>query len=106
MTPMLCDADGPRPMTAEEAAAFQESAALAAPAPNAGLSLAGLIANFTPAEASMALSQPEVMQAVLSKLAEAAGSQVNPQSERLRDLLLALGLSEARIAELLQPPVA
>jgi len=57
MTPMLCDADGPRPMTAEEAAAFQESTASAPPAPNAWLSLAGLIANFTPAEAAMALGQ-------------------------------------------------
>ena len=44
-------------LAAEEAAAFQESTASAPPAPNAWLYLAGLIANFTPAEAAMALGQ-------------------------------------------------
>jgi len=68
--------------------------------------LSAVIDQFSDTEIAAALSRPEMMRALFTKLAEAADSQVNPQSERLRMLLASLGLPDARIAELLQAPVA
>jgi len=70
----------------------------------ASIPLGEVISAMTTSEYAALSIQPDLMQALFAKMAEAIA--INPKSNRVRELLQAGGLSEARIAELLQAPVA
>jgi hypothetical protein len=66
------------------------------------ISLAEIISAFTPSEFSAAIQRPGLLQALMTKIGESI--EVNPESERMREMLEAAGMSSARVAEILSIP--
>ncbi len=102
MTPIVCDAEGPRPMTEAELAAYLASMAAAVPVRRI-ISAADFLRRVTPEEYAALLQDPAIAYAWAGALARGRIDLDSPEIGPLLDRAVAAGvLSAARRDELLR----